>query len=275
MAAFVLALAALFVGAAVAGSIADVAPRSAGEAGGDVAHGEAAMAAAAPVGLSLSDGGLVLAPLERTLVPGARSLVRFRVLDAERHPVRAFDLEHERLMHAIVVRRDLTGFQHLHPTMAADGTWSMPLRIAEPGAYRLFADFSTGGERRVLGVDLDVPGAYAPRPLPAPAAVASVDGYTVSLHRDSRAAGAVTFTSRIERSGRAVTPGPYLGARGHLVVLREGDLAFVHAHPDEGSSGPEVVFSSELPSAGRYRLFLQFAHAGSVHTAAFTVEAGS
>lgn len=157
VAAFVLALAALFGGAAVAGSIADVAPRSAGEAGGDALHGEAAMAAAAPVGLSLSDGGLVLAPLERTLVPGARSLVRFRVLDAERHPVRAFDLEHERLMHAIVVRRDLTGFQHLHPTMAADGTWSLPLRVAEPGAYRLFADFSTGNERRVLGIDLDVP----------------------------------------------------------------------------------------------------------------------
>ncbi|MGZ8688034.1 MAG: hypothetical protein ACXWZP_06365, partial [Gaiellaceae bacterium] len=147
VAAFVLALAALFVGAAIAGSIADVAPRSAGE---DVAHGEAELAAAEPVGLSLSDGGLVLAALERTSAPDARSLVRFRVLDAERHPVRAFDREHERLMHAIVVRRDLTGFQHLHPTMAADGTWSMPLRITEPGAYRLFADFSTGGERRVL-----------------------------------------------------------------------------------------------------------------------------
>jgi hypothetical protein len=129
--------------------------------------------------------------------------VRFRVLDAERHPVRAFDLEHERLMHAIVVRRDLTGFQHLHPTMAADGTWSMPLRVAEPGAYRLFADFSTGGERRVLGIDLDVPGAYAPRPLPAPTAVASVDGYTVSAPRQPGSGGRhLHVAHRAKRAGR-------------------------------------------------------------------------
>jgi hypothetical protein len=186
--------------------------------------------------------------------------------------VRSFDVEHERRMHVIVVRRDLTGFQHLHPTMAADGTWSVPLRVSAPGSYRLLADFSTGGERRVLGVDLAAPGAVAPWPLPAPAAVAVVDGYTVALRRDGTAAGPVAFTFRIERDGRAVTPGHYLGALGHLVVLREGDLAFVHAHPDEDAAGPEVTFSSELPSSGRYRLFLQFVHGGSVHTAPFTVE---
>ncbi|MEK8109242.1 hypothetical protein NKG94_40115 [Micromonospora sp. M12] len=37
-------------------------------------------------------------------------------------------------MHLIVVRRDLTGYQHLHPTMAKDGTWSVPLTLAQPGS---------------------------------------------------------------------------------------------------------------------------------------------
>lgn len=271
---FAVALVVLFAGAAIAGRAVDIAPRSAGEAGETASHGAGAAAGTEPVGLSLSEGGLVLAPLGRTLPAGAPSQLRFRVLDGNGQPVRSFDLEHERRMHVIVVRRDLTGFQHLHPVMAADGTWTVPVRIEEPGPYRLLADFSSGGERRVLGVDLAAAGAYAPRPLPAPAATAPVDGYTVALRRDSTAAGAVTFTFRVERGGRLVTPGHYLGALGHLVVLREGDLAFVHAHPDEEAAGPDVTFSSALPSAGRYRLFLQFAHGGSVHTASFTVEAG-
>ena len=40
------------------------------------------------------------------------------------------------------IRRDLTGFQHLHPTMAPDGTWSIDLTLAEPGSYRAIADFT-------------------------------------------------------------------------------------------------------------------------------------
>ena len=61
----------------------------------------------------------------------------------------------------------------------------------------------------------------------------------------------------------------YLGAKGHLVALREGDLAFLHVHPDER----RLQFEATFPTAGRYRLFLQFKTAdGQLHTAAFTEE---
>jgi hypothetical protein len=50
------------------------------------------------------------------------------------------------------------------------------------------------------------------------------------------------------------------------VALREGDLAFLHVHP-----GPDG-FAATFPTAGRYRLFLQFKDAGRVHTVAFTRE---
>jgi hypothetical protein len=56
-----------------------------------------------------------------------------------------------------------------------------------------------------------------------------------------------------------------LGAKGHLVALREGDLAFLHVHPDER----RLAFESEL-AGGRYRLFLQFMTGGKLHTVAFT-----
>ena len=58
--------------------------------------------------------------------------------------VRDFDVEHTKRMHVIVVRRDMTGFQHLHPTQRADGTWSVPVTLPDAGTYRVFADFSVG-----------------------------------------------------------------------------------------------------------------------------------
>ena len=73
----------------------------------------------------------------------------------------------------------------------------------------------------------------------------------------------------VTRHGRPVALQDYLGAKGHLVALRQGDLAFLHVHPDENS----LRFMAEFPSAGAYRLFLQFkTDDGRIHTAAFTQE---
>ena len=66
----------------------------------------------------------------------------------------------------------------------------------------------------------------------------------------------------------------YVGHRGHLVALREGDLAYSHVHPEPTRQAGEIVFHTELPTAGAYRLFLQFKRGGVVHTAPFTVEVG-
>jgi hypothetical protein len=168
----------------------------------------------------------------------------------------------------IVVRRDGRGFQHLHPELASDGTWSVAVTLPEAGTYRVFADFSHDSEARTLAADLTVDGDARYRALPEPAAtVGTGDGYSVRLDAHGIGSGheaELGFT--VTRNGAAVTPEPYLGARGHLVALREGDLAFLHVHPDEDS----LAFTAEFPSAGRYGLYLQFKHEGRVHTAAFT-----
>ena len=67
---------------------------------------------------------------------------------------------------------------------------------------------------------------------------------------------------------------PYLGAYGHLVVIRAGSLDYVHAHPEDGPAGPEVTFEVAFERPGRHRMFFEFQHGGAVHTAAFTHVAG-
>jgi hypothetical protein len=238
-----------------------------GETGGHSGDG----AAPAPVrGLAVSDGGLTLALEDAVFERGRRGELRFSIRGAGGTPVRDFEVEHEKRMHLIVVRRDGRGFQHLHPTLGPDGTWSVPLTLPDAGAYRVFADFKHDGEARTLAADLTVDGAARYLPLPEPTiSAAAGDGYEVRLSASRvRAGREVALEFSVTRDGHAVESEPYLGARGHLVALREGDLAFLHVHPDEDS----LAFMAEFPSAGRYRLYLQFKHDGRVHTAEFTQE---
>jgi hypothetical protein len=259
-------LALVFAVAAFAGERVDWTPRSdapADDHGNGMEGDETASdhgAEGAP-GLAVSDGGLTLALDRTSFAAGRTGPLRFRIVDDHGKAVRDFDVEHAKRMHVIVVRRDLSGFQHLHPTQDRDGAWSVPLNLPEAGTYRVFADFTTDGERHTLGADLAVDGEVRAHPLPAPATTTTVDGYRVTL--DAKGSD-LRFS--VTRDGKPIAVEPYLGARGHLVALREGDLAYLHVHPDADS----LSFMAEFPSAGRYRLFLQFQHDGRVHTAEFT-----
>ncbi|HEU4703546.1 MAG TPA: hypothetical protein VFS37_13775 [Conexibacter sp.] len=243
--------------------------------GHDGGHGGTRAADAAPHGLAVADGGLRLVLATPELERGRTQVLRFRIVDAHDRPVRSFQLAHERRMHAIVVRRDLTGFQHVHPRMARDGTWSVPLRLDAAGTYRLYADFRRGGEARTLASDLRVDGAADLRPLPAPTIRATSDGGDV-VRLDAgtvRAGRESTLRFAVERDGAAVALAPYLGAAGHLVALRDGDGAFLHVHPQESATAQgRAAFMATFPSAGRYRLFLQYRVGAHVRTGAFTIE---
>ncbi|MGK2938569.1 MAG: hypothetical protein ACSLFR_12315 [Solirubrobacteraceae bacterium] len=270
--AFAALLGVVFLAASLAGAAIDPAPRGGEDA---PAHGAGAAthgAAPQPIrGLAVSEDGLRLDLATPAVAPGEAAILRFRILDGDGVPVRHFDIEHERRMHLVVVRRDLTGFQHLHPQMAADGTWRVPVHLQHPGSYRVLADFSHERTASTLGADLRVDGAADLRGLPSPATTAPVgDGLRVTLDAPPLRAGReadMRFT--VSRDGEPVVPEPYLGARGHLVALREGDLAFLHVHPtaDDGAA-----FATTFPTAGRYRLFLQVKVDGEVRNAPFTVE---
>jgi hypothetical protein len=271
LAGFALAAALVFAGAAFAGSRIDAHPGKpeTEKAGMGTMAGDG-MAPQPVRGLAVSEQGLTLDLARRSTPRGRRFELAFRIADRRGRTVRDFDVEHTKRMHFIVVRRDLTGFQHLHPTEKADGSWSVPVALRDAGSYRVFADFSVGEKPYTLADDLTVDGSVRSRALPAPVAGVDVDGLHVALTEGATKAGAeseLAFT--VTRDGEPVATQDYLGAKGHLVALRQGDLAFLHVHPDED----RLKFMATFPTAGRYRLFLQFKTTdGRLHTAAFTQE---
>lgn len=267
----------------VAGPVAS-APASHGEmADGhdDMAAGGGGDGASFPKGLLVSQDDYTFQLAHGSASSGSRVPVAFRIEGPDGKPVTDYDVEHGKELHLIAVRRDLTGFQHVHPVRDADGTWSTSLDLT-PGQWRLFADFkATGGPALTLGTDLSVAGSFEPAPAAtADVRTANVDGYTVTVAGDLVAGRDAKLTLTVTRDGTPVTDlQPYLGAYGHLVALRDGDLAYLHVHPDgspgDGSTaaGPDVTFFADVPSGGRYHLFLDFRHGDVVRTAAFTLTA--
>lgn len=231
---------------------------------------------AAAGGLAVTAAGLTLVPRSSAFRVGRPQSWRFHIAAADGRPVTEFAVVHDRPLHLIVVRRDLTGYQHLHPTMAPDGTWSVDLTLGAAGSWRAYADFTavSGGARIpvTLGVDLTAAGEYAPATLPAPSTTAQVAGFTVAYEGAPRTGATQPLLVRVTGAdGRPASLQPYLGAFGHLVVLRDGDLGYVHVHPEAGLTDGAVKFWLAAPGPGRYRMFYDFQVGGRVHTAAFTL----
>lgn len=205
----------------------------------------------------------------------------FTVITADGKIVNTYEVEQTKELHFVMVRSDLTGYQHLHPTRAADGTWTTPVTFDQGGTYRLVADFvpvldgvATG--RTSITADLTVNGSGVETPLPAPStSVTTADGFTVTLAGAlASSANSVLTFQIVDGAGAPVKLEPYLGAFGHLVAFAQSDLAYTHIHPNSADEGNGMLtFEGQVAAPGPQRLFLQFSTGGQVRLAEFTINA--
>ncbi len=231
-----------------------------------------------PAGLAISQGGYILDLRTPVVDGGAPADLALVIEGPDGRAVTDFDVEHDKELHLIVVSRDLAWYAHVHPTRDDDGVWTVTAPALDPGSYRVFADFTPAGDDGLtLGADLTVPGDHDPVAVPAPSTEAVVDGFDVSFDGQLIAGTESELTVTVLTGGEPVTDlQPYLGSLGHLVAIRDGDLAYLHVHPldeTDGPGGPQVRFAVEVPTAGTYRLFFDFSHGDDVRTAATTIEA--
>lgn len=231
-------------------------------------------------GLGLAQDGYLLADVTSPGAVGEEGELSLVVLDPQGGPVTDFDVEHEKELHLIVVRADGQLFRHVHPERDDDGTWSLPWEWTAGGTYRVIADFvpTATGEGLTLSTSAQVAGDYSPVS-PQPTGTVTVDGFEVRVDGELVPGEPTELTMTVTRDGEPVTElEPYLGAFGHLVALREGDLAYLHVHPHGDvpatgdTSGPEIGFEATAPTPGRYLLYLDFRIGGEVRTAPLVVD---
>ena len=219
-------------------------------------------------------------------------------------PIVRYDVDMTKLLHLVIVSDDFTWFDHVHPTLGADGRFRIVVRFPRPARYHLYADAEPSGiGGQVFRFDLPVDGGgrAATRELPPPAASARAGPYLVRLSTTAVRARRDTPILVHVREGTAPAGDlhPYLGALAHAVFLSAADLGYVHVHPmpaggmndmsfddmpgmsmagmkplpDTVRSSPDMVLHVRLPRPGRYALWLQFRGGDALHVARFTIVA--
>lgn len=214
----------------------------------------------------------------------------FSLVDDQGNTLKNFEITHTKPMHVIVVRKDLKYFQHVHPEFdQTTGTFTFKdLTFPADGMYRIFADFApNGGQKDAMGAPLPVTlsedvsvgiGAnYIPEALGSEEKTKTFDGYQVAFSFDQSLVSAkeVMLTFDLKQNGKSITDlQEYLGALGHSVILKEGALDFIHAHPVEDANKPQngkVNFMVNFPEVGKYKIFTQFQRNGKVFTTDFVI----
>ncbi len=145
-----------FAGTAV-GPMSESSPAAVGAPAEHADDGHAtAVVAHDPGGLASSGDGYTLVPESTTLGSGTFA---FRITGPDGSPVTGFDVVHDRQLHLVVVRRDATGFQHVHPrTDAAPGSAvGFDAEVPSAGTYRLFFDFQVDGVVRTADFTVVTP----------------------------------------------------------------------------------------------------------------------
>lgn len=228
-----------------------------------------------------------------TFKPGTAATYKYAILDDKNNPIKEYETVHEKQMHMIVVRKDLTNFQHVHPTLdTKTGEWTMnDLTFEEDGPYRIFADFTPGdapkdakGNKQPITIYEDITvgdmAKYKKQPTGDATEYKTFGNLEVLFQTEPTiiSANASTKLSFLfgdaQKGGQAVGDfQPYLGAMGHAVVLSE-NLDFIHAHAIDDktlASRGIINFMLTPPEAGKYKVFGQFQRNDKVVTADFVL----
>lgn len=211
---------------------------------------------------------------------GKKVNLNIQVNDLMGKTVNKFEFGHEKLMHLIVVSKDLSYFDHLHPVYKGKGLFTVTPDFPSGGEYKLFADFiPEGSDKNVKTKLVKVSGEQA-KPvslIPDRVLTKVIDGKEVTLKFDklmTKNEVKMTFTIKDAKTKKGITDlQPYLGAIGHVVAISGDTNTYLHVHPmNEKSSGPDAEFMTSFPKKGLYKIWGQFKQNGDVFIVPFVVD---
>ncbi|MDR6553242.1 hypothetical protein [Paenibacillus qinlingensis] len=200
-------------------------------------------------------------------LPNELSNLTILVQNKWNRPIEKFDLMHEKLMHLIVVSRDLSYFDHLHPNYAGAGRFDVQTSFPAGGYYQLIADFTPTGLGETVQSHWVTINGKAPKAIklqPDKSLTKQVGDKEVTLAFDHLMAGMTLDMVFTFKQGTEKTPvtnlQPYLGSVGHIVAISEDGNEYVHVHPADPSatSGPSAAFKILFPKKGIYKIWGQF-----------------
>jgi hypothetical protein len=212
--------------------------------------------------------------------PKQDTTITIQVQDKDGNPIDNFDVQHEKLMHMIIVSKDLSFFNHIHPDYKGNGEFTVTTQFPTAGQFELISDFAPTDMGAMSKSEWITAQGTAPaaKPIEPDATLTKeVDGKEVTLSFDHLMANMeleLNFNIKDAQTKQPITDlQPYLGAIGHVVILNEEGGEYLHVHPaDENTSGPDAKFVATFPHSGEYKIWGQFQQNGKIFTVPFVVK---
>lgn len=219
----------------------------------------------------------------RELQSGEEASIDLEVQDPSGQPVQHFTEDMTKLMHLIVVSSDLSTFEHVHPDLEGNGLFQAKVHFPHGGSYLLISEFMPEGVGLTVykqWVQVEGEKAAAMKLVPDKQLTQTVDGLQITLSAmpdiaEVRAGdmSMLNFTLKDAATGKYIQLEPYLGTAGHCVILDEKAKQYLHVHAaTDMSSSSNVMFHTQFPKAGTYKLWGQFQYKGKVIVAPFVIE---
>jgi hypothetical protein len=210
---------------------------------------------------------------------GRKKLIRLEIKKKDGEPIDKFEMNHEKLLHLMVISKDLSYFNHVHPEYKGNGVFEIANDFPTGGEYRLIADFKpSDGDSMTKMEWVRIEGESAkPVPVvPDSSLDKTFEGNRVKLVIDQLAVNkevTLKFSFRDDKTNQPITDlEPYLGAIGHVVILTEDGERYVHVHAEEGQgTGPDAIFETTFPKSGIYKIWGQFQRDNQVFTVSYVV----
>lgn len=228
---------------------------------------------------------LMVSSEPKEIEAGKEAVLKLMIHDAKNAMVKDLEIIHEQKVHLIMVHSNLDHFVHLHPDVDNAGNIVTKHTFPVGGTYYLFADHKPkGGEQATARADLKVKvEANAKAPQSEPDLKVNVPGKVAgdALSADVSITGAkkggeasIQFELH-DANGKAVEDlQPYMGERGHLVVISADGKHYVHAHPasEKETAKNRVVFHAHFPSTGLFKGWGQFRRQGEIRVIPFVMK---
>ena len=217
------------------------------------------------------------------ITPKTPTKLQIEVQNQDGNAIAQFDQFQEQIMHLIAVSDDLQVFQHLHPIHKGNGRFEVETQFLQSGNYTLFSDYQpTGQAEQVSVLKTQVAGNHSPAAKEnwdrAKTFNETIVGFAPT-QTTIRAGQEVVLRFNLQDATRyqPVTDlQPYLGEKGHLVILRQSSELtrenYIHAHALQNTPANQIHFATRFPQPGKYKLWGQFNRDGEIITADFWVE---
>ncbi|MHC0039522.1 hypothetical protein [Pseudoneobacillus sp. C159] len=190
--------------------------------------------------------------------------------DKAGNPVDNLEVNHEKILHLIIVDEHLQKYYHVHPERTAKGEFTISNPLPK-GFYKAFVDIKPTNlayEVEPIPFVVGIPSSESHgHPLvPDTDFSKTVDGEKVNLTVSTfKANENVKLSFELDQTNLT----PYLGAMGHVVILDEYGKNFLHVHP---SNDTEPIFETKFEKPGIYKIWAEFQQNGKVRAFPFVVE---